>query len=231
MVTFSSPGRAVPSRLAMRIASTTPWQYPRGVIRTTSMESSLRGAFRRTVEAERSAAVWTASGEKQPRIQENPNRRAHCELCRVWEPGRRHECLERPRDDQQAGCPKRQQDSPHRNSCQRLATTQLSGTEDGVTEHEPGPAADDDDAELEHAVGNDQRPELDVVAAEADRGGDGTEHPTVGEQHKRSRDAEKHAACKADERNPDVVLNDERRRERGVLHARADLAARHLVEE
>src|ERR1700693_526138 len=223
MVTFSFSERAAPSRLAMRIASTTPWQYPRGVIRTTSMESSLRGAFRRTVEPERSPAAWTPSGEQQPRVQENPDRRAHRELGRGWEPRRGDECLERSRDDQQAGRAERQQDSPDRNSCQRLAPTQLSGTENRVTEHEPGPAADDDDAELEHAVGNDQRPKLHVVAAEADRGGDGTEHPTVGEQHEGGRDAEKHAPRKADQRNPDVVLNDERSRERGVLHARADL--------
>src|ERR1700719_2120055 len=100
MFTFSFPERAAPSRLAMRIASTTPWQYPRGVIRTTSMESSLRGGFRRTVEAERSAAAWTPSGEEQPRIQEHPDRRAHSELGRGGEAGRGHECLERSRDDQ-----------------------------------------------------------------------------------------------------------------------------------
>src|ERR1700687_970766 len=139
MVTFSSPGRAVPSRLAMRIASTTPWQYPRGVIRTTSMESSLRGAFRRTVEDERSAATWTPSREQEPRVQEHPDRRAHRELGRGGESGRRHECLERSRDDQQAGCAEREQDGPHGDSCQRLAAAQLTGTEAGVTEPEPGP--------------------------------------------------------------------------------------------
>ena len=59
------------------------------------------------------------------------------------------------------------------------------------------------------AVGHDQRPELEVVATEADRSGNGPEHPAVGEQHERCGDAEQHAAREADECDADVVLDDD----------------------
>jgi hypothetical protein len=42
---------------------------------------------------------------------------------------------------------------------------------------------------------------------------------------------EQHPAGEADERDADVVLNDECRRERGILHAVADLAAGHLIKK
>src|ERR1700680_4376234 len=215
----------------MRIASTTPWQYPRGVIRTTSMESSLRGVFRGPVEAGGSVAPWTPPGEQEPSVEQDPDRRADRELGNRGQAGWGDKCLERSRDDQQAGCAESEEHRSHRDAGQRFATTQLPRAKDRVAEHQPGTPADDDDAELEHAMRGDQRPELHVVATEANRRGNGAEHPAIAEQHNRGRDAEKHTAREADERDPNVVLNDECSGKRRILHAGADVALGHLVEE
>src|ERR1700694_4828633 len=136
MVTFSLPERAAPSRFAMRIASTTPWQYPRGVIRTTSMESSLRGGFRGPVEADGSAALLTPPGEQEPPVQEDPDCRADRELGNRGQAGWGHKRLERSRDDQQAGRAESEEHRSHRDPGQRLAPAAGSGAEGAPGAHQ-----------------------------------------------------------------------------------------------
>src|SRR5450432_1832913 len=122
MVTGSLPARATPSRLAIRMASTTPWQYPRGVIRTTSTRSSLRGGFDGTVEPKGSATMRIASREQQPRVQKHPDATADGELETAGQRARRHEGFERPGDDEQARGPEHEHHRSHGNSCERLAS-------------------------------------------------------------------------------------------------------------
>src|ERR1700724_1558934 len=160
MVTGSVPARAAPSRLAIRIASTTPWQYPRGVIRTTSIDSSLRGAFRGAGEPERSTPARSPSREWEPRVEEHPHQSSGRELQCVRERARRDECLEGAGDDEQAGGPEDEQHRAHRHPRQRLPSTELPGSKDRGAEHEAGATADHDHAELEPAMRDDQGPEL-----------------------------------------------------------------------
>src|SRR5438105_7714731 len=212
------------------MASTTPWQYPRGVMRTTSIRSPVyaavsarRSAARGELEAGRSGAPG-ASAEQKPGVEEHPAPGTDRVLGGGGEVARRDESLEQPGDDEQRGDAHTEDDGAERDRDQRVAAAEQPGAEDGVAEHQPGGAGEHDDAELDDPVGDDVRPEAVVDAVAVDRRGEGAEHPAVGEQGQRRRDAEQDAAAEAEQRHLDVVADDQRGRDRGVADAAAHLA-------
>src|ERR1035437_8732223 len=106
MVTFSPSARSVPTRLAIRIASTTPWQYPLGVMRTTSISSSsLRRVSgwtgRRAVEMEGGRLAPRSAGEQEPAVEQDADGAPDGELRRRGERGGRHKRLEDAGDDEE----------------------------------------------------------------------------------------------------------------------------------
>src|SRR5437016_90638 len=156
MVTGSVPPRSAPTRLAIRIASTTPWQYPRGVIRTTSINTSLRGGLGGKVELKARGRLAAAAGKQQPRVEQRTRQRADADLHARGQATGRHVSLQRAGDNQQKRGPHRQHHPSAGGCAERVAAPQCPRSQHCVAEHQSGTSGDDDDAQLDDAVGHDE---------------------------------------------------------------------------